>query len=79
VRAFFHSTRVFWSASLLAAALALCMSVELGKVLGAGILAHGTAHSAPPPAAASTGAPEVVGGQRHAAAEPGQTSATVVP
>jgi len=71
MRAFLHSSRAFWSVSLIAAALVLLMSVELGKVVGATILANGASakHTAPIVAAVK-GTPGVVGGQRHAAGAP---------
>jgi hypothetical protein len=59
------SARVFWSASLVAAAVVLFGSVELGKVVGANLVARAGHQATVPTTAAATPVPAVIGGQRH--------------
>jgi hypothetical protein len=69
------SSRRFWSAALLAAAVVLFGSVELGKSLGASLVARGAGQRPAVQLTAPTKpVSEVLGGQIHAAAAPGQTS-----
>jgi hypothetical protein len=64
----------FWSIALIAAALVLLVSVAAGRLVGTELLRHGIAPVAQPPTLTGPLPPEVVGGQLHAIAVPGQSA-----
>lgn len=66
----------FWPAALVAAVVVLLLSIQLGKAIGAEMLAHGigggkSVAQAPP---ASAAASEVVGARPFVAGAPGQAT-----
>jgi hypothetical protein len=75
VKTFSLSHTSFWPAALVAAAVVLFSSVQLGKAIGAEMLAHGMGAKAvaqTPPASAV--ASEVVGARPFIAGAPGQAT-----
>jgi hypothetical protein len=64
----------FWPVALIATAVVIFGSVEAGKALGAGLLAHAATQQGALKMPAASSVQEVVGGQVHAAAAPGQPS-----
>jgi hypothetical protein len=63
----------YWSAALVAAAVVLYASVAAGRIVGDKLLAHGLGGPAPPPDLTAHIPAEVIGGQPHAIAVPGES------
>jgi len=63
--------RLFWPAATTAAAVALAVSVQAGKLIGEELLRHGFGTPTGVSAVTAQVPPEVLGGQQHAVAVPG--------